>query len=86
MNTKRVTRREFLRLTITGAAAAIFAGTSTPAAATTPKYASTLPIEYSEAPMLASLVRTGQLPPIGLRLPTSPLVVPAATVGKYGGT
>ena len=42
---------------------------------------------YSEAPMLAELVASGDLPPVEERLPENPLVVePVERVGVYGGT
>lgn len=59
-----------------------------PPAATKPPAATQPPVAmYKEAPMLADLVRSGQLPPIEKRLPKSPLVVkPNVVIGKYGGT
>jgi len=53
--------------------------------------------DYSEAPMLAELVKQGKLPPVEERLPAKPFVVgpgvliseedlPDWEVGKYGGT
>jgi len=46
-----------------------------------------LPSEYSEAPMLADMVASGELPPLDERLPENPLVVlPIKSVGQYGGT
>lgn len=42
--------------------------------------------EYSEAPELADKVSAGELPPVGERLPQTPLVVEAPEVGQYGGT
>ena len=43
--------------------------------------------QYNEAPMLQEMVRTGDLPPVGERLPEDPLVVePVESVGQYGGT
>jgi peptide/nickel transport system substrate-binding protein len=42
---------------------------------------------FSEAPMLAERVLTGQLPPVAERLPDNPLVVvPLDEIGQYGGT
>ena len=42
---------------------------------------------YGEAPMLAELVATGELPPVAERLPENPMVVqPIESVGQYGGT
>lgn len=41
---------------------------------------------YSEAPALAELVASGDLPPVEERLPEDPLVVvPQESVGQYGG-
>ena len=42
---------------------------------------------YQEAPMLAAMVRAGELPPVAERLPANPLVVePFDSIGVYGGT
>lgn len=42
---------------------------------------------YGEAPMLAALVESGELPPVEERLPANPAVVePVDSVGVYGGT
>jgi len=44
-------------------------------------------MKYKEAPMLAGLVQSGQLPPVDERLPENPAVVtPFEEVGEYGGT
>jgi len=52
-----------------------------PAAAAVPES------KYSEAPMLAELVKAGKLPPVDERLPENPRVVqPVEKIGKYGGT
>lgn len=41
---------------------------------------------YMEAPALAEMVAAGDLPPVGERLPSNPLVVePIDSVGDYGG-
>jgi peptide/nickel transport system substrate-binding protein len=46
-----------------------------------------LPKSYREAPMLAELVKAGQLPPVEQRLPAEPLVLkPLHETGRYGGT
>ncbi len=42
--------------------------------------------KYQEAPILADLVKAGELPPVDERLPENPLVVEADSVGVYGGT
>ena len=42
---------------------------------------------YNEAPMLAAMVKAGQLPPVDERLPSNPKVVePYDSIGQYGGT
>ena len=44
------------------------------------------PATYGEAPVLASLVRAGKLPPVEQRLPSNPLVIPVVEeIGRYGG-
>ncbi len=46
-----------------------------------------IPKKFSEAPMLAALVKAGKLPPIEQRLPEEPMVIkPLHEIGKYGGT
>jgi peptide/nickel transport system substrate-binding protein len=41
---------------------------------------------FGEAPMLASMVAAGELPPVADRLPENPLVVrPIEEIGRYGG-
>jgi len=43
--------------------------------------------KFSEAPMLAELVKQGKLPPVTKRLPSEPLVIePTEEIGQYGGT
>src|SRR5262249_1832243 len=45
------------------------------------------PTKFSEAPMLAELVKAGKLPPVEQRVPKEPLVIkPVHSIGKYGGT
>ncbi|MEA2698063.1 MAG: peptide/nickel transport system substrate-binding protein [Myxococcales bacterium] len=45
------------------------------------------PKKFSEAPMLAELVKAGKLPPVEQRVPAEPLVVkPVHAIGRYGGT
>src|SRR5438067_3625575 len=49
--------------------------------------AAQFPKTFSEAPMLAELVKQGKLPPVEQRLPEEPLVIkPVHEIGKYGGT
>ena len=46
-----------------------------------------MPTKFSEAPMLADLVKAGQLPPVEQRLPSEPMVLqPLREIGQYGGT
>jgi peptide/nickel transport system substrate-binding protein len=45
------------------------------------------PTKFSEAPMLADLVKQGKLPAVTERLPKEPLVIkPVHSIGRYGGT
>ena len=45
------------------------------------------PTKFSEAPMLAELVKAGKLPPVDKRIPEEPMVVkPVHSIGRYGGT
>jgi len=45
------------------------------------------PTKFSEAPMLAELVKQGKLPPVTERIPKEPLVIkPVHEIGRYGGT
>ena len=45
------------------------------------------PTKFSEAPMLADLVKQGKLPPVTERVPKEPLVIkPVEGIGRYGGT
>jgi peptide/nickel transport system substrate-binding protein len=49
--------------------------------------AAQMPKAFREAPMLADLVKSGQLPPVEQRLPAEPMVLkPAHEIGRYGGT
>ena len=42
---------------------------------------------FSEAPVLAARVQSGELPPVEQRLPDDPLVIgPFEEIGQYGGT
>jgi peptide/nickel transport system substrate-binding protein len=63
------------------------AATAAPAAAATTAPAAAAPGKYTEAPMLADLVKAGKLPPVDQRLPKNPVVLDGIEgVGKYGGT
>lgn len=54
--------------------------------AVTTTSAITMPTTFQEAPMLAELVETGDLPPVEERLPKNPRVLPVAEeIGQYGG-
>ncbi|HWT80541.1 MAG TPA: twin-arginine translocation signal domain-containing protein, partial [Candidatus Methylomirabilis sp.] len=45
------------------------------------------PKKFSEAPMLAEMVKAGKLPPVQERIPEEPMVVrPVHSIGRYGGT
>jgi peptide/nickel transport system substrate-binding protein len=45
------------------------------------------PKKFGEAPVLAELVKAGELPPVEQRIPEEPMLVkPVHTIGKYGGT
>src|SRR4029453_2008520 len=49
--------------------------------------AAQMPKTFKEAPTLAQLVQSGQLPPVEKRLPEEPMVLkPAHEIGRYGGT
>jgi len=65
-------------------AAAAPEATKAPAAANAPAAA---PTKFSEAPMLADLVKAGKLPPVDERLPATPGVIDGVeSAGQYGGT
>jgi len=71
--------------TAAGAAAApTTAGAAAPAATAAP---AAVPSKFTEAPMLAELVKAGKLPPVEQRLPKNPVVLDGIDgAGKYGGT
>lgn len=102
MSRQTITRREFLSLSAVAAAGAVVsacrpketpqpttapttvpptrAPTATPAPTAVPQPT------YKEAPMLADLVKQGELPPVEERLPKNPYVCQVAeAIGKYGG-
>ncbi len=62
------------------------AATAAPTATTAPAATAAPVSKYNEAPMLAELVKAGQLPPVDERLPEEPWVIqPLESVGQYGG-
>jgi peptide/nickel transport system substrate-binding protein len=80
MEIKDISRRHFLQMMASGTAAAI-------AASVSPWAVIAQAPAYKEAPMLADLVASGDLPPVAERLPLNPRVVtPLEEVGQYGGT
>jgi peptide/nickel transport system substrate-binding protein len=79
---RAVSRREVLRSGAAFGAAAALMGRMPASAAQTPAVSAT-----GEAPSLAELVETGNLPPLAERLPENPSVVtPLEQIGQYGGT
>ena len=102
MQQKDLNRRDFLKWTAIGAASLAMASCAKPAEPTAqptavsgqPTTAPAKPTDtpapvskYSEAPMLAELVKAGKLPPVEERLPVNPYVFPVAEkIGKFGGT
>ena len=46
-----------------------------------------LPSNYAESPDLAAQVAAGELPPVGARIPSQPMIIPTlGDIGQYGGT
>ncbi len=92
---KRISRREFMRvsaLTAAGVAVVACGADGGPAAADEAPAAEEVAApeasasQYNEAPMLAELVANGELPPVDERLPLNPLVItPEEEIGDYGG-
>lgn len=79
---KKLSRRNFLRLAA-GSTAGAIAAAAVPVSLAAPAKQMT----YNEAPMLADLVASGDLPPVAERIPTNPRVItPLQQVGQYGGT
>ena len=69
------------------ATAAIWAGGEEEEQATAVSGDAVMEGAYQEAPMLAAMVKAGQLPPVDERLPSNPKVVePYDSIGQYGGT
>ena len=47
---------------------------------------STEGMEFNEAPLLAEMVKRGEIPPLAERLPEEPLILePVDEIGQYGG-
>ncbi len=81
MKENSLSRRQFLQVMAGSTAAAIVAS-----AGPLTVFAQD-GMTYNEAPMLAELVNSGDLPPLSERIPTNPRVVtPRDEVGVYGGT
>ncbi len=98
---KKVTRREFMRLSGLATAGVVVAAcggvpedaapaATEPAESAAPAEAEAPigpPTKFNEAPMLADLVAAGDLPPVDERLPLNPLVLDSLEgIGNYGGT
>jgi peptide/nickel transport system substrate-binding protein len=97
MERKKLTRREFLRLSAMTAVVGVLAGCGqsaeeTPAPEPPVEKATEEPeaptSTYNEAPSLAEKVAAGELPPVDERLPVDPMVIALAwsDIGTYGGT
>jgi peptide/nickel transport system substrate-binding protein len=95
---RTISRREFLRVSGVITAGAVFAAcapgeTDAPVEAPADAVADSSDAaageevsRYKEAPMLAELVASGELPPVDERLPLNPLVLPVLEeIGTYGG-
>ena len=81
METKGLSRRRFLQMMASGAAATVAVSVSPFSVAAAQE------MTYQEAPMLADLVASGALPPVAERIPSNPRVVtPLDEIGQYGGT
>ncbi|MDE0629983.1 MAG: ABC transporter substrate-binding protein [Caldilineaceae bacterium] len=97
---KRISRREFMRVSAFTAAGVVVvacgadggppseeaaAADEAPAEEAAAEPAAA-PSKYNEAPMLAEMVANGELPPVDERLPVEPLVItPEEEIGDYGG-
>lgn len=81
MDKKGLSRRQFLQMMASSTAAAVVASAGPLATFAQDD------MMYSEAPMLADLVASGDLPAVNERLPMNPRVVtPPDEIGQYGGT
>ncbi len=88
---KKIARREFIRLSGLATAGALSAayGVSALGRKALPGAVAASPAKYQEAPMLVPLVKQGKLPPVAERLPVPEDVLvlqPIEMVGEYGGT
>ncbi|MFZ0543913.1 MAG: twin-arginine translocation signal domain-containing protein, partial [Candidatus Promineifilaceae bacterium] len=82
MSNKELSRRDFLKAVASAAAASVAVSVAGPAWASGAKQEGM----YGEAPMLADLVASGDLPKVEDRLPVNPRVItPYEEVGEYGG-
>ncbi len=98
----RMSRRDFLRVSALLSAGTLAAACTQPAPQAEPAAAPAQPEPaapaqpaaptqperiYSEAPVLAERVASGDLPPVEERLPENPFICPVLeSIGKYGGT
>lgn len=86
---RRLGRRDLLRLGGTGLAAISLAGcdlmSTDPAGKDKGETMGGGGTKGKEAPALAKLVESGDLPPLEERLPKTPMVLETAEVGRYGG-
>lgn len=75
---RKMSRRKFLKVSLTAGAGIAALSKGLPIAAQD--------MMYSEAPELADLVASGDLPPVADRLPLNPVVIePLDSIGEYGG-
>ena len=82
MSKSELSRRNFLK-SVAGGTVTVIAASAVPMAAAAPARQGM----YAEAPMLADLVASGDLPPVEERIPSNPRVItPYDEIGEYGGT
>ena len=102
MQFNHLSRRDFLRLSASASAASLLAACgggaampdvespaddAVPGGADVADAPAAAPGQYQEAPMLAELVASGDLPPVDERLPLNPRVLNVnSEIGEYGGT
>jgi len=93
MSERKISRRDFLRVSALTAAGSLIAACAQPAATPAPgeepgaaPTTAAPAVSANEAPALAELVAQGALPPLGERLPLNPRVLtPFEEIGTYGG-